>query len=128
MAGTGKRGDAKKPLIWDTDYFGKHGFTSHSGIGKIEKINVWEVDNLADKLVERKLAQKQGGMYVVDLNGLGCSKLLSAGKVTKKLRITADYASSRAVEKVRAAGGDVIIRGGAEDHQAEADDASEDES
>ena len=49
---------------------------------------------------------------------MGFQKLLSQGKVTKKFKINADMASASAVEKVKAAGGEVILKQGVKTAEA----------
>ena len=107
-AGTGKRADQNKPSIWHEQYFGKHGFT-HRGAVRHNAVNVESLDQNIEKLVKSNVAKLQGGAFVVNIGDLGFDKLLGKGRVTKKLMITADYASSRAVEAVKEAGGEVIV-------------------
>lgn len=110
MAGTGKRADAKKPSIWkDTKYFGKYGFRRNVRLKKINTVNVSDIEKKLDFYVEKKLIEKKSDTYIIDLNKLGFQKLLGDGKATKKLKITAQYASKKAVEKVKKAGGEVIL-------------------
>ncbi len=71
------------------------------------EINVGDIDLIAEKLVERGLAKKEGETYFIDLTNLGYNKLLGAGKVTKNLNIKVEYATSKAVEKIEAMGGSV---------------------
>lgn len=98
MAGTGKRADAKKPSIWkNVDYFGKHGFKKKGLKEKIKPINIGLIE------------QKFGDKTEINLKDIGYSKLLGSGKATKKLKITARYASKKAIEAVKKAGGEVIL-------------------
>lgn len=77
-------------------YFGKHGFHSPQNIHRKERtINL-------NKLEE--IAQSQ---TTVNLTGLGYTKLLGAGKISKAFNVTVPAASKTAVEKVQAAGGKV---------------------
>ncbi len=48
-------------------------------------------------------------MIVVDLGKLGFQKLLGDGRATKKYRITAKFASGIAIDKIKQAGGEVIV-------------------
>lgn len=107
-AGTGKRADQNKPSIWHEQYFGKHGFT-HMGAVHHKSVNVGFLDQNIEKFVKSNDAKLQGSAFVVNIADLGFDKLLGTGKVTRKLMITAEYASSGAVEAVKAAGGEVII-------------------
>ena len=110
MAGTGKRADAKKPSIWkNVKYFGKYGFRRNIRLKKINTINVSDIEKKLDFYVEKKLVEKKSDNYIIDLSKLGFQKLLGDGKATKKMKITAEFASSKAVEKIKKAGGDVIL-------------------
>ncbi|MBI2141232.1 50S ribosomal protein L15 [Candidatus Woesearchaeota archaeon] len=109
MAGTGKRSDAIKPSIWQEEYFGKHGFVRKGNQKSPVPVNVEYLDENVGKLVAQNVAKKDKDTYVVNLADLGFDKLLGKGKVAKKLIITADYASAKAVEAVKAAGGQVTV-------------------
>lgn len=109
-AGTGKRGDQRKPCFWGgKPYFGKSGFVSKSRAPKIHAINIKTVEDVLPSWERKSLVEKKGDSYVIDLGRLGYNKLLGTGKCTKKLVITVDFASPGAVEKVKAAGGDVKV-------------------
>ena len=111
MAGTGKRGDAKKPSIWkDTKYFGKHGFTRPKKITiKIKAINLKTIEQNLEPLLLKKLIEKKNDSYVIDLKKLGFNKVLSTGKVTKKFNIKCEYASKKAIDKIKKSGGSIIL-------------------
>jgi len=107
MAGTGKRADTKKPTIINTygnKYFGKKGFTKHN---KKEKraITLKQIQYMINK----KEIQKKGSLYIIDLKKFGYDKLLGSGIINNKVEITASRASERAIEKIRKAGGKIII-------------------
>ncbi|MAG78174.1 50S ribosomal protein L15 [archaeon] len=101
-AGTGKRADTKKPTIinlFGNTYFGKTGFTSRStthvnaiGVGKLKQ------------MFEKKLINE-----TVDLKKLGFDKLLGSGFFDVKLNIKVDVATTKAIEKVKKAGGNVEV-------------------
>ena len=110
-SGSGARGDQKKPRYWKTERFGKHGFKSKSRMPTMNTINLKSIEDRAETLVAGGYIQAKDGGYVVDLNALGYNKLLSTGKVTKKLMITVDFATEKAVEKVSQAGGSVNLTG-----------------
>ena len=97
MAGSGKRADHKKTLItkeYGGSYFGKKGFTS---IGtkrdKRQRINVGEIQN----------KYKSGE---IDLSK---HKILGEGEIKGKFVIKALQASASAIEKVKKAGGEIIL-------------------
>ena len=104
-AGSGKRGDAKKPSIWGGRYFGKHGFTSR--FKKLTIINFKEIEIKLPQLIEKGLAKENKGVFNIDLTQLGYDKLLSTGKITKKLNIKIKSFSKSAAEKIKKAGGKI---------------------
>ena len=113
MAGSGKRGDVNKPSIWNnTKYFGKFGFKFHGVKTELVTINVgWICQNI-DTLVTDKVAEAKNDVYTLDLTKTDFNKVLSNGKVNKKLNIKVDYASVKAIEKVAAAGGKIDLPAG----------------
>jgi large subunit ribosomal protein L15 len=92
MAGTGKRGDARKPSVLRNRYFGKHGFTPKAYTRRIS-INVYELSAYGDK---------------VNLKELGYDKLLGKGKAPK-CEVTVAGATKKAIDKIEAAGGKVRL-------------------
>ncbi len=121
-AGSGKRGDQRKPSYWNNkvimragqkpgqDYFGKHGFYSVTRT-LVRAINVRALDVCLASLIAEKKATKKGNAYAVDLGAIGFDKLLGSGRITKALHVTVRAASPRAVEKIAAAGGAVVVTG-----------------
>jgi large subunit ribosomal protein L15 len=95
-AGTGKKAGQKTPSYWQERHYGKSGFKKKGVLKKIKPINLDD------------LAKKAGAKAEVNLKDLGYNKLLGKGKGLK-LKITAEEASAKAVEKVKAAGGEVIL-------------------
>ena len=115
-AGSGKRSDSKKPSIWKGTYFGKHGY---AGKPKGQAVNASYLEEHIDLLISKKSAKPEAGGHSIDLKDLGFSKLLGKGKLTKKLFIACDSASARAVEAVKAAGGQVKLKKEAPDGSKE---------
>ena len=109
LAGTGKRGDSKKPLIWHTNYFGKSGFKKKNP-RTIKAINIEDLCGLINKLLNKGLVEKKGDGYNVNLKKVGYDKLLGKGSVSSKLSIKVRFASENAIKKVQAAGGLVILQ------------------
>ena len=110
MAGTGKRGDQKKPSIWkNTKYFGKFGFISKSRMPDIYGIDIKTIEDRLNTLLRNGTAKMEGGAVAINLEDMGCNKLLSTGKVTKKFIITTDFATEKAVAKIKEAGGEVKV-------------------
>lgn len=111
MAGSGKRADQKKPSIlkeFGNDYFGKTGFVKHNK-KPIKPVNISYLEEQLPKLVSKKLISEETKGFIIDLKNLGYNKLIGSGKVTKKFIITVEAASKKAVEKVKKAGGEVIL-------------------
>jgi large subunit ribosomal protein L15 len=110
-AGTGKRGDQKKPSIWKYDNYpkpGKHGFKSKNKIRQ-KPVNLIDIERKFDRLLEKGIIKKKESFYILDLKDMKKNKLLGTGNITKKMKITALYASASAVSKVKKAGGEVVI-------------------
>jgi large subunit ribosomal protein L15 len=117
--GFGAAGMHKHMWTWVVKYaptwFGKHGFNRPLTLAKeAREINVGEVDERAEKWLAEGIAKQEGDTIIVDLSKLGFNKLAGRGKITKKLKIIVPHATSRAIEKVRSAGGEVVITGKAE--------------
>ncbi len=109
-SGTGKRADQMKPSIWHIkDFFGKHGFKKHPIKPILNAVNIKFIENNFEKLLNEKKIEKQGDKYHLNLAVLGFGKLLSEGIVKHKLVIECEETSQKAAEKIKAAGGEVII-------------------
>ena len=109
MAGTGKRADSKKPSIWKERYFGKYGFISKTPKVKINAVNISFIEQHIDKFLSNNLIAKENEFYLVELEKLGFNKLLGDGTVSMKFKIKTPYASKTAIEKVKTAGGEVLV-------------------
>ncbi len=107
-AGSGKKADAKKPSYADR-VFGKHGFIAHNHQAFEHAINLKDVEMHLSEWLTGKHATGTSNAAAINLGKLGYTKLLSEGRVSKKLIITIASASERAVEKVKAAGGTVTV-------------------
>jgi large subunit ribosomal protein L15 len=100
-AGTGKRADQQKPTFWkDKKYFGKHGFKKKGMKKDIKTINLDYIEENINMFL------KEG---IIDLKKLGYNKLLGRGNIKSKLKIKVESASAKAIEKVKKAGGEVIL-------------------
>ncbi len=93
-------------IKYEPDYFGKKGFTSPKSVRrKVNVINVGVLDEMAEKLSTRKEKDK----FFIDLESLGYTKLLGTGNVTKPLIVKVPSCSSSATEKIKEAGGQILI-------------------
>jgi large subunit ribosomal protein L15 len=108
-AGSGKRGDAKKPRYWSKkNYFGKHGFKSIQP----KDVVAWNIQQLEEqhqKLLKEGVLKEEKGVFSINLKTIGVQKLLSKGNPKLKWTITVAYASASAVEKIKQNEGSVII-------------------
>lgn len=113
MAGSGKRADQKKPSIlkeFGSSYFGKHGFKRpKKQIRKIKAVNLGFLERNLDKFLEKKLAKKENGTFVINLNDLGYNKLLGTGQIKNKYNIITNLFSKKAKEKIEKLGGRVNV-------------------
>jgi large subunit ribosomal protein L15 len=92
-------------IKYEPEYFGKKGFTSPKSLRqKVKVINVGELNGMAEKF---KGEEKEGKIFI-DLESLGYTKLLGAGRVTKPLIIKVASCSKSAAEKIKEAGGQVL--------------------
>jgi large subunit ribosomal protein L15 len=106
MAGTGKRADQKKTLVlklYGNNYFGKQGITSRGTKRDTRKrINLRDIEKNLEKY-----GKKSGERFEVNLKEY---KILGEGIVKNKLVIIAKEASKSAAEKVKKAGGEIILK------------------
>jgi len=94
---------------WD---MGKKGFKRPQDmvrLSTINTVNVKDLDYKIEKLVEEKKATKSGDTYTINLVSVNIQKVLGRGEINKKVNITVNKASERAVQKIEAAGGKVTI-------------------
>ncbi|MBU0958714.1 MAG: uL15 family ribosomal protein [Nanoarchaeota archaeon] len=106
MSGSGKRADQKKTLVlklYGHHYFGKQGITSKGTKRDTRKrINVGDI-----QINIKKYGKKSAKGWEVNLKDY---KILGEGEVNEKLIINSKEASKSAIEKVKAAGGEIIIK------------------
>lgn len=98
MAGTGKRADQKKSLVINltggNNYFGKDKTLRKPIRAKLNVINVSEIE------------LKYQGKESIDLRGY---KVLGEGDIKSKIKIQASACSNSAMEKIKKAGGEIIV-------------------
>jgi large subunit ribosomal protein L15 len=97
MSGSGKRADQKKSLVikkYKGKYFGKQGFTSRKA--KVKKGKIINLEEIGKKF-------KPGEINLSEY------KILGTGEIKGKFIIKARTASKSATDKVKKAGGDIIV-------------------
>ena len=123
MSGSGKRADHKKTLItklYGNKYFGKQGVTSRgTKRDKRERINLEQIGLDLEKYGHHRRTPKdfdkkslQGAKkttYCWEIS-LPKHKVLGKGDVKEKLIISCLEASKSAIEKVKKAGGEIIVK------------------
>ncbi|MEM3579361.1 MAG: uL15 family ribosomal protein [Candidatus Bathyarchaeia archaeon] len=93
-------------LRYEPEYFGKKGFTSPKSLKqKVNVINIGKLDEIAEKISTKTEKDK----LFIDLERLGYTKLLGTGKVTKPLIVKVASCSKSAAEKIKEAGGQILI-------------------
>jgi large subunit ribosomal protein L15 len=108
----GRRNAGRHKALWsyvvkyEPDYYSKVGFTSPKSLKhEVKIINVGRLNGLTAKLSTGTQKDKT----IVDLSALGYKKLLGTGKITKPLTIRVASCSKSAAEKVKNAGGQVLM-------------------
>jgi large subunit ribosomal protein L15 len=106
MSGTGKRADQKKTLVlnlYGNNYFGKQGITSRkTEKDKRKRINLWTIQNNLETY-----GKKEGDKWTINLKDY---KILGNEKLKDKLVIKAKEASKSAMESVKKAGGEILLK------------------
>jgi len=100
--GRGNAGLCKHKFMYMNKYmpghFGVHGFKRPQGILKEDKIiNVGEIE------------EKFPGKKTINLTEEGYDKLLGAGQIKSKLKITVNSASEKAIYKIKKQDGEIIL-------------------
>lgn len=111
--GRGKAGGHKHKWTWvvkfDPDRYGKYGFKRpQKTINRFKTVNLDYLDDNAENLVQKDLAQKKGKKITIDVTQLGYDKVLGNGKVTKALTIKANHFSASAIRKIEEKGGEAV--------------------
>ena len=108
-AGSGKRGDAKKPSYWKIKKFvGKHGFTNATA-KDVSTISISQLNTNIEKLVVSGNAIKNGEMYKITLSDIGVQKLLGTGSPKYAFEIVVASATQGAIKKIESAKGSVSL-------------------
>ncbi len=110
MAGS-KKHHYIKVMQENPQYFGKWGFKRPQRlVDSRVALNVGDLDEAADRLVEKGKATKKARKYTIDVAALGIDKILGSGRVTRALDlIGVKEISTRAREKIAEKGGSVDL-------------------
>lgn len=112
--GVGKRGAHRETyfLSKGLEPIGKHGISVLPRIveDKVILFNLRDIQERLPELEQKKIAEKKADAYAVDLTKLGFVKVLSEGKITKKLNVICSSCSAKAKEKIEKAGGSVSVK------------------
>jgi large subunit ribosomal protein L15 len=80
------------------DHFGRHGFKRPKSVVKTDKIvNIGKLEEL---FPDKK---------TINLTEEGYTKLLGGGEINSKVKITVNSASEAAIEKIKKAGGEIVL-------------------
>jgi ribosomal protein L15 len=85
----------------------------------IKGLNIASLEEQYSRLVNEGIVKEESGVSVVDLSKLKADKLLSCGTPTRKYKILAKYASQKAIEKISAAKGEVIVENAPQEQASE---------
>ena len=89
--------------------WGAHGFKRPQTVVMANNaINLKVIEESAAKWVDQGNASKKGKVVSIDLKKMGYDKLLGTGVPSQAYKITISAASAKAVEKVEAAGGEIV--------------------
>ena len=89
--------------------WGAHGFKRPQTVVMANNaINLKVIEESAAEWVDEGNASKKGKTVSIDLKKMGYDKLLGTGVPSQAYKITIGAASAKAVEKVEAAGGEII--------------------
>ncbi len=89
--------------------WGAHGFKrSQSVVGANSSINLKTIEENSESWIAEGIATKKGKVVSVDLTEMGYDKLLGTGSTTQSYKLTISAASAKAVEKIEAAGGEIL--------------------
>ena len=89
--------------------WGAHGFKRPQTVVMANNaINLKALEESAADWIDQGNASKKGKTISVDLKKMGYDKLLGTGVPSQAYKITVSAASAKAVEKIEAAGGEII--------------------
>lgn len=108
-AGSGKRGDAKKPSYWKIKNFvGKHGFINATS-KELNSISISQLNTNIEKLVVMGNAIKDKETFKINLADIGVQKLLGTGFPKFTFEIVVKSATAGAIKKIESLKGSVSL-------------------
>ena len=90
--------------VWGSHWFKR----PQSVVSANNSINLKTIEENAASWIAEGIATKKGKVVSVDLGEMGYDKLLGTGSTNQSYKITISAASAKAVEKIEAAGGEVL--------------------
>ena len=89
--------------------WGAHGFKRpQSVVHANNSINLNTIEEMCDTWLADGVATKKGKVISLNLQSMGYDKLLSTGSTKQSYKLTINAASAKAVEKIEAAGGEIL--------------------
>jgi large subunit ribosomal protein L15 len=88
--------------------FGKDGFYHDQRIDPAT-LGVGALEIMAEALLARGLAKLEGDTLTIDAGALGVGKVLGSGRVTRKMKVSAEAFSETARKKLEALGGQALV-------------------
>ncbi|MEO3992880.1 MAG: uL15 family ribosomal protein [Desulfurococcaceae archaeon TW002] len=114
--GRGAAGLHKHKWTWvvkyHPDWFGKHGFKNPNPTmvkEEIKAINLKELSEKVKELLQENKLRIENNLVMINLEELGYNKLLGGGNLTRPMKIVTPRATKAAIEKVKEAGGEVVV-------------------
>lgn len=94
---------------YDPEHYGKRGFKRHpSLVHHIKSINLKDLDQMVSTLKGEKLVAEEDGKIKINLEKIGCDKLLGSGKITIPVIVEGRYFSRNAIKKLEQIGGKAV--------------------
>lgn len=109
MSGSGKRADQKKSLVlklYGNKYFGKQKALRRGPVTELQVINLRDISLNFNSFVKKKIISEEKGTVTANFSGY---KILGIGDLSHKITIKASAASKSAIDKVKKAGGNLIV-------------------
>jgi large subunit ribosomal protein L15 len=85
------------------------GFTTPKTSSQEYSVNVGDIDEQIELLLAKEIAIKEGSKIKIDVRDLGYTKVMGKGLVKHSFNLHTETVTSRAQEKIEAAGGKVIL-------------------